>query len=104
MVTIRVGVNDLGRRCGETHHRAKLSDHDVDLMRELAEDTVLDDGTILPGLTYGQLAEKFEVSRGTAFDIVKCRRRYAVAIMFKTIHVPDEAPRHCEERRNETNT
>lgn len=104
MVSIRVGVSDTGRRCGETHHRAKLSDHDVDLMRELAEDTLLEDGTILPGLSYGQLAEKFEVSRGTAFDIVKCRRRYAIALKYKIVHVPDDAHNQAENTRHETNT
>lgn len=60
-----IGVNENGLRVGETHHRAKLSDHDIDLIRELHEE----------GLGYRRIAEKFEVSWLTVRDIVKCRRR-----------------------------
>ena len=47
-----VAVNEHGRRIGESHPRAKLTDHEVDLIRELAEQ----------GLTHEQIARKFELS------------------------------------------
>lgn len=52
---------------GERHHRAKLSDTDVELMRRLREG----------GMTYREIAEKFECSLWTARDIVTFRSRYA---------------------------
>jgi DNA-binding XRE family transcriptional regulator len=50
------------RKYGEHHHRAKLTNHDVDLIRELREEH---------GMTYRELAEKFEVSMWTIRDITK---------------------------------
>jgi transposase len=47
---------------GEKHHNAKLSDHDVSLIRQLSEQH---------GLNYRQLAEKFDSKISTVRDIVK---------------------------------
>ena len=55
------------RPTGERHHRAKLSDDDVRLMRELHE----------LGLPYSAIAEKFECSLWTARDIVTYATRPA---------------------------
>lgn len=63
------GVNDRGHVVGEDHHRAKLSDHDCWLICELK----------CEGLSYRQIAAKFEVSRETIADIVKGRRRAQTA-------------------------
>lgn len=72
-----VGVNEKGLRVGETHHRAKLTDHDIDLIRELHDPTYDDAGNVIaPGLSYNVLAEKFCCSKSTIRDIVKCRRRF----------------------------
>lgn len=60
-----VGVNDSGRVVGEGHHRAKLSDHDCWLICDLKGE----------GLSYRQIAVKFDVSRETIVDICKGRRR-----------------------------
>jgi hypothetical protein len=65
-----VAVNERGRRIGESHPRAVLTDHEVDLIRELAEQ----------GLTYGQIAEKFDMpakrsSRVRIGKIVRCEVR-----------------------------
>lgn len=46
-------VKGKGYRVGEIHHRAKLTDHDVDLIIELREKYKL---------TYTDIAEKFDVS------------------------------------------
>lgn len=88
MTTARVGVSDTGRRCGETHHRAKLSDHDIDLIRDLHSE----------GIGYRRIAEKFEVSHSTVRDIVKCRRRYAVAIRWKLVTVPGDDKSRINEK------
>ena len=70
---IYLGLTRQGKRVGETHPRAKLSDADIDLIRELGDP---DD----PGhLSYAVIADKFDVSKSTIRDIIKCRRRYAVA-------------------------
>jgi hypothetical protein len=55
-MTAAIGVNDLGSRVGESHHRARLTQHDVDLIRDLHEDY---------GLGYGRLAAKFGVCKET---------------------------------------
>ena len=72
-----VAVNERGRRIGESHPRAKLTDHEVDLIRELAEE----------GLTYEDIARKFELpadpktgrptraSRVYIGKLVRCERR-----------------------------
>ena len=57
-----------GWRMGEDHQRAKLADHDVELMRELRE---------MYGMTYRELGEKFDCSLWTARDIVNYASRYA---------------------------
>lgn len=65
-----VAVNDRGDRLGEDHPRAKLTNHDIDLMFELRFPT---DGA--SPMSYGQIAEKFEVSKGYVSDILSDRRR-----------------------------
>lgn len=75
-----VGVSEKGARVGETHPRAKLSDADVDLIRELHE----------AGLSYRQIVLKFDedhlqVSKSTVRDIVKCRRRWGLVVAWKRV-------------------
>lgn len=57
--------NHRGYRVGECHHRAKLSDDDVRLMRECN----------LAGIGYKRLAQKFECGESTARDICTYRTR-----------------------------
>ena len=73
-----IGVNERGNRVGETHHRARLTDHDVDLMRELWEE-----GKI----TTGELAEKFEVSWSTVHDIVTYQKRAQTVARWREIRI-----------------
>ena len=72
-----VGISEQGSRVGETHPRARLTDHDVDLIRELHE----------VGLSYREIAIKFNVAKSTVRDIVKCRRRWQFAVTWKKIPV-----------------
>jgi len=54
------------RRVGERHHRASLSDHDIEMMRVLHEDH---------GIGYKALAKKFEAPRETVRDVCLYKRR-----------------------------
>lgn len=60
-----IGVNAQGLRIGEDHPRARLSDHDVELIRELAGG----------GMLYAEIAEKFEISKVTVGRICRYERR-----------------------------
>ena len=75
--TRMVGLNERGKRVGETHHRAVLSDRDVDMIRELYEN----------GLSYSVIAEKFDISKSHARDVIKCRRRWQMACTWKRVAV-----------------
>lgn len=63
------------RRSGERHPKVKIPDADVRLMRELRQQ----------GLTYREIAEKFECSIWTARDIVagKTRNGFVLAAAWK---------------------
>jgi hypothetical protein len=65
--------NEEGRKIGDCHHRAILSDRDIELMLELREE----------GKTYQWLVEKFEVSRSTVQSICLGRRRNQFAVVTK---------------------
>lgn len=76
-----VAVDERGLRIGETHPNADLSDHEVDLMRELREK---DDKS------YAWLAEKFEVPKVTVQMICTYKRRAATIARWKVLllHTP----------------
>jgi hypothetical protein len=80
-----VGINEHGMRVGETHPRAVLSDEEVDWIRELYETGLaLSPGErIRRGLTLGGLAAKFEVSKSSVRDIIRCRCRAQAVAGFK---------------------
>lgn len=50
---------------GQDHHRAVLTDAEVDTIRDLREE----------GWSLGQLAQKFEVSKSQVARIVRCAQR-----------------------------
>lgn len=58
-------------RCGHQHPKAKLTDQEVDALRNLADE----------GWSYGKLAAAFEISKGGVAKIVKCLRRAVVPIL-----------------------
>lgn len=68
-----VAVNEQGRLIGESHPRSKLSNKDVDLIRELADD----------GMSYQRIAEKFDCARSTVQAIVECRIRASIPDHYK---------------------
>lgn len=69
MTKKQVAVNAAGYRIGESHHRAKLTDEDVDLILYLRDE----------GLSYAEIAAKFDdsvtVSKSTVRDICLGRIR-----------------------------
>jgi hypothetical protein len=77
-----VGVNERGNRVGEDHQSAKLSDEEVELIRELANPS---DGAA--PMAQRLIAEKFEISRGTVSDIVTFRRRASYPVGFRRVKI-----------------
>ncbi|WP_426116293.1 hypothetical protein [Massilia sp. PWRC2] len=55
----------IGRRVGEDHQNAVLTDEEVQVMRDMREQ----------GRTYEWLADKFEVSKSSVAKICKYQRR-----------------------------
>ncbi|MCS3902806.1 DNA invertase Pin-like site-specific DNA recombinase [Methylohalomonas lacus] len=66
---MRLTIAPSGHRAGESHPKAKLSDNDVRLIRELHENH---------GLGYGTIAKKFDSSRSTIISICNYRCRIYV--------------------------
>lgn len=79
-----VAVNERGRRIGESHPRAKLTDHEVDLIRELHEGEKGPDGKVTR-LGYKRIAAKFEISKRAVRDIISCRRRAQIPARLKRL-------------------
>jgi hypothetical protein len=73
MRTKLVTVNEQGRRIGESHPRARLTDEEVDLIRDLVESLVSEGKKKKEA--YAIAAEKFDVSPHTVLSIAYCRRR-----------------------------
>lgn len=71
-----IAVDEYGNPLGEHHHRAKLSDEDVELIRD-----IYDEGME----SYASIAHVFGVSRETVRDIVKFRRRATTPAGYRTV-------------------
>lgn len=69
-----VAVDDQGRRIGEDHPAARLTDEEVELMRVLREEH---------GWGWRRLAAKFEVSTQTVRRICRYERRATPAARYK---------------------
>ena len=77
------GCNEKGLPIGQYHAGAKLSDFDVDLMRELREDF---------GYSYRRLADHFGCSIRTVRDIVSYTTRCQYPVVWKGEHNEQEEP------------
>jgi hypothetical protein len=64
-MTKTIALNENGRRIGESHPRAKLLDHEVDQVLDLLD----------AGLSYAEVALKFDVSKSCIAHIATGRRR-----------------------------
>lgn len=65
----KVRVNEVGRRIGEGHHMARLSDAEVE---QLIADRGPEDA---PRMSYSELATKYGISKSSVRDILIGRRR-----------------------------
>jgi len=74
-------VNEHGRRIGEAHQHARLTDEQVDRIRDLHEEH---------GLSYLQLAKMYYVSKQTIASICQYQRRAQTPFGFKTLIVEDD--------------
>ena len=82
MAIIRiVKVNERGLRIGEDHQHATHTDAEIELARQLHAE----------GMSYKQLAEKFEVSKSTIAGWVKFRRRGQHPTDWRKVEVRVEA-------------
>lgn len=75
IVPLKVAVNEAGLRVGESHQRAKLTDAEVEMIRRLHTE----------GLTYSELAAKFEVNRFHVGKICRFERRASFAVRVKGV-------------------
>lgn len=84
-------VNDAGRVIGEHHHRAKLTNDDVDQILELRD----------AGLSYAQIVTKFDdmrIGKQTVADICNGRRRAQTVMGHKRVsRRPDFMPADLSE-------
>jgi len=71
-----VAVNDQGLRIGEDHQRAKLTDAQVELMRDMHENQ---------GVGYKRLARIFGVSPSHVRHICQYRKRAQVAKAYRPV-------------------
>ena len=76
MIRITFPVDEKGNPLGEAHHRAVLSDEDVELIRDIYEEGMVG---------YRTLALAFGVSRTTIQDIVNFRRRASTPARYRTV-------------------
>lgn len=60
-----IALNENGRRINESHPRSKLLDNEVNLVLDLLE----------AGMSYAEVAQKFDVSKSCVAHIATGRRR-----------------------------
>ena len=80
-----IAVNESGYRLGEDHHHARLSNEQVDRIRDLHEEH---------GLSYTQLAAMYSVSKSSIADICQYRRRAQTPFGYKTLNVEEDHGEH----------
>jgi hypothetical protein len=72
-----VALNEAGRRVGESHPRAKLLDREVQQVLDLLD----------AGLSYAEVARKFDVSKSCIAHIATGRRRGQVVVRLARVSV-----------------
>ena len=70
-------INAEGRRIGDSHHHAKLTNGEVELILQLHES----------GLGYKRIAIKMEVSKSQIRNIILGRKRCQSPHAFKVVHI-----------------
>jgi hypothetical protein len=80
-VRVLVAVNEFGRRIGETHHNALISDAMVDQIRERHEDH---------RRGYLEISQEFDIALTTVRKICTYERRAQTPERWKTIRTPKD--------------
>ena len=75
-----ISYNEHGRRIGESNPKARLTDHEVDLIRELYEERTPDGAR---RYSFGQIALKTRQPKSTVSDICYGRRRAQIPARVK---------------------
>ncbi len=70
-----VQIGEYGKRIGETHGMAKLSDHEIDIVRQLKEE----------GMPAPEIAEKMEISKRYVYKLVNFERRASVVAEYRRL-------------------
>ena len=86
-----IPVNEDGRRIGQGHQHATISDEQVRIIRNMHE---------FGGIGYGTLAKHFEVSKSCIQHICNYSRRAQLPHDWKDIH--DDRQDHAEEEAGQT--
>lgn len=81
MATRMIAVNEFGKRIGEDHQHARLTNEQVDRIRDLHEEH---------NLTYDQLAAMYCVSKSTIAGYCQYRRRAQTPFGWKKLEVDNE--------------
>ncbi|MCA8950088.1 MAG: hypothetical protein KDE27_11345 [Planctomycetes bacterium] len=76
-----VGLDENGRRCGETHHNSTISDDLVNRIRDMAEL----DGMGYRRITHELHRQNVRLALGTVRKIVEYKRRASVVRQWKLI-------------------
>lgn len=76
MTRYTYGVTERGKRLGEAHQNAKLSDADVERIRDEYEEGMI---------SYASLAKKYGVHKATIADICTYRKRSTTPAAYRTV-------------------
>ncbi len=70
-----VQIGEYGRRVNESHGRAKLTDHEIDLVRQLKEE----------GMPAREIAEKMEISKRYVYKLANFERRACIVAEWRRL-------------------
>ncbi len=79
--TAIVQIGEYGKRVGESHGRARLTDHEIDLIRQLKEQ----------GMSAATIAEKMEISKRYVYKLVNFERRASVVAEYRRVSLKRRA-------------
>lgn len=70
-----VQIGETGKRIGESHGRAKLTDHEVELVRTLWEE----------GMPASEIAVKMEISKKYVYELVNFKYRASLVAQWRKV-------------------
>ncbi len=86
MDKIMVGIDERGRRVGESHPRARLTNDQVDWLRDLYDTGMVGYRTLARAANW---LWGIEVSRNTVSKLVKYERRNATVMSYKAVYMTE---------------